>query len=138
MITAVDTSVLLDVFTADPRFGRASHRALTRALAEGSLVACDIVWAEIAASAPSHDITESNMDRLGVQFRTIDQGAATIAGGAWRQYRAAGGSRRRILADFLIGGHALRHADRLLTRDRGFYRGHFAGLAILDPGAMDV
>jgi len=138
LITAVDTSVLLDVFTADPRFGRASHSALTRALAEGSLVACDVVWAEIAASASSHEITQSSMDRLGVQFGVIDQEAGTMAGSAWRRYRAAGGSRRRILADFLIGGHAMRHADRLLTRDRGFYRSHFAGLAVLDPSARDA
>jgi hypothetical protein len=46
-------------------------------------------------------------------------------------YRKAGGKRDRILADFLIGAHALHEADRLLTRDRGFYRLHFANLVIL-------
>lgn len=33
----------------------------------------------------------------------------------------------------LIGAHALTAADRLLTRNRGFYRAHFTDLEILDP-----
>jgi len=42
-----------------------------------------------------------------------------------------------VVADDLIGAHALEQADRLLTRDRGFHRRAFAGLAIIDPSAPD-
>ena len=58
---------------------------------------------------------------------------ALAAGRCWQEYRKAGGSRERVIADFLIGAHAAARADRLLTRDRGFYRNCFPGLPILDP-----
>jgi len=37
---------------------------------------------------------------------------------------------RRILADFLIGAHALTHGFRLLTLDDRLYRASFPGLVI--------
>jgi predicted nucleic acid-binding protein len=60
---------------------------------------------------------------------TADHGFT--AGLVHAAYRQAGGKRDRILADFLIGAHAQHEADRLLTRDRGFYRRYFSGLRIL-------
>jgi len=133
VITAVDTTVLLDVFGADPGFGPRSRAAIRAALLEGGLVACDIVWAEVAAAFPTATEVTVAMDRLGVRFVPLDEQVTAEAGGAWRSYRRAGGGRTRILADFLIGAHAATAADRLLTRDPGFYRKHFDRLAVLDP-----
>lgn len=47
MITAVDSSVLLDVLAADATYGVASEAALRRASAEGALIVCEAVLAEI-------------------------------------------------------------------------------------------
>lgn len=133
MITAVDTSLLLDIFSADPTFGTVSAAGARSALAEGALIACDVVWAEIAAAFPSAGEAADAMDRLGVRFTPLDPAAAAQSGQAWRSYRKAGGSRTRVVADFLIGAHASMQADRLLTRDRGFFRKHFTGLTVVDP-----
>lgn len=133
MITAVDTNVLLDVFTADPRFGPASSAALRRCRAEGSLVACEVVWAEVAAAFSDPVAAASALDGLEVEFDGTVRDAALAAGMAWRVYRAGGGTRRRILPDLIIGAHAASRAERLLTRDRGFYRSSFNDLEILDP-----
>lgn len=135
MIFAVDTSVLLDVYGADPQFGPRSKVAVRRCLAEGRLVACEVVWAEVASSFPSERAAADALNRLGVELLPMGSDAAIAAGSAFRAYRARGGKRQRVVADFLIGAHAWIHADQLLTRDRGFYRSYFRKLRVLDPSA---
>ena len=105
------------------------------ALSQGSLVACDVVWAEVRAHFPSHSALEKAMSALGLLFDPCGQESAEIAGEAWRRYREAGGPRRSVIPDFLVAGHAQAQADRLLTRDRGFTRAYFAKLKIIDPSA---
>lgn len=133
MITAVDTNVLIDVFGADARFGQSSAGALRVCLNEGAVVACDVVWSEARAAFPSEEAFMRALRTLGVRFSPMMEQAATLAGAAWKKYRAAGGKRERVIADFLIGAHAASQCDRLLTRDRGYYKKHFARLAIIDP-----
>jgi predicted nucleic acid-binding protein len=134
VITAIDTSVLLDVFGADPNFGPNSAAAVQACLAGGSVIACEIVWAETSAFFPAVPDAEAVLRRLGVDFSPLDAASALAAGGQWRTYRRAGGTRERVIADFVIGAHALAYTDQLLTRDREFYRTYFKDLRVIDPG----
>jgi predicted nucleic acid-binding protein len=97
------------------------------------LVACDVVWAEVTAAFAHGLAAQGALERLGVKFSPLDMPAALAAGEAWAAYRRRGGRRGRVIADFLIGAHASTAADRLLTRDRGFYRRCFEGIELLDP-----
>jgi len=133
VITSVDTSVLLDVFNADPSFGPKSSEALRRCLQEGRVTACDVVWAELGAFFSSSEAIGDTMRRLGIEFDALTIDAALQAGATWKRYRERGGTRDRVIADFLIGAHASAQAERLLTRYRGFYRAYFARLPLLDP-----
>jgi predicted nucleic acid-binding protein len=133
VITAVDSSVIFDFATRDPAFGPRSNEALQSCGAAGRVVACDVVWAEVAAFFPSGEAAQQMLGELGIEFSPLSVEAAIESGRAWKAYRQRGGRRTRVAADFLIGAHALLQADRLLTRDRGFYRSCFKRLSILDP-----
>ena len=135
MTSAVDTSVLLDVFGSDPTFGQRSKEAVRVCLGQGRLVACEAVWVEVGSFFPSLAEAEAAMKTLGVEYDPVSVRTALSASRAWKAYRARGGKRDRVAADFLIAAHALGQADRLLTRDRGFYRKYFSHLRVLDPSA---
>ncbi len=133
MITASDSSVLFDIFGAHPRFGAASAQAMKRVVAEGQVVACPIVWSEISTSFTDRNSMTAALSAIPVVFSEIDPTSAFTAGVMWKTYRQKGGSRIRMLADFLIGAHALGRCDRLLTRDAGFFRTYFKDLKIIAP-----
>lgn len=133
MITAVDTSVLLDFLGPDAGWGERSLAALREAYNGGGLCVAAAVVAELAPSFPSRAALEEFLEDFGMQLAPDTPEVAWRAGQAWMGYRRQGGTRERVLTDFLIAAHALVHADALLTRDRGFYRSHFAGLRIIEP-----
>lgn len=133
MITAVDSSVLFDVFLMQKGFAEASAAALQEADLSGSLIVCDVVYAELASRFPRQQMLDGALEKLDIRVDLLDAGICFEAGRAFRAYRERGGSRERILSDFLIGAHALRRSARLLTRDRGFYRAHFQKLKVFDP-----
>jgi len=134
MLTAVDTNILIDVLEADPEFGEASCQALKQASSEGGLLLCDVVWAEVfTLYHDQEDALRENLSSMNMKFSPLTQQSSEMAACCWHAYRKRAGDRRRIAADFLIGAHAMMQCDRLLSRDRGFYRNYFGTLKLVDP-----
>lgn len=131
VITALDSSVLLDVLGRDGRYLADSLTRLQAARRLGRLLVCGAAWAEVRGHFAAGEAMDHAFAAAGIEFDALDQQAADLAAQFWRAYRQSGGTRQRVLPDFLIGGHALARGGRLLTRDRGFYRRYFRDLELV-------
>lgn len=129
----VDTNVLLDVVTDDPVWYQWSEARLEEAGIAGAVVVNDVVYAEFSARYASLEETDQALVDLGISIEPISRAALFLAGKVYRRYRAAGGVRTGVLADFFIGAHAAVHNLPLLTRDPRCYRTYFPSLDLIVP-----
>ena len=131
--TIVDSSVLLDVFTEDPRWGDWSLARLSEAAGRGALVLNAVVLAEVAPRFSRIEALRSALPPMAV-VEPIPPAAAFLAGHAHAGYRHSGGARGAVLPDFLIGAHAAVTSRPLLTRDPRRVATHIPGARLIAPG----
>lgn len=129
----VDTNIIVDVLGSartDPV--EWSRKSFERA-GDVDLIACNhVVLAEVAAGAARPHELLDDLDRLRIEILPYTDDAAFAAARAFAVYRERGGSRRTILPDFLIGGHAAVLGATLLTRDRRL-GSYFPDLTLITP-----
>lgn len=138
-MTAVDTNVIVALWDSDPAVNKSAQRALDYERAHGSLTLSAPVFAELmAAPGRSEAFLEQFCNDTGITVDfDLDEDVWRAAG---RAYQAYAGRRRkqrdsgprRILADFLIGAHALQRGYRLLTLDDHIYQAAFPGLTVIE------
>jgi predicted nucleic acid-binding protein len=158
MITAVDTNVILDVLIPGEPFSESSKVLLDRHFSKGKLIFCEVVFAELAAQFSSEQELKMFLAETGMRLEYSNQKSLFVAGERWVKYAAKREKdkflcrhcgyglavicpqcnkpltiRLHVLADFLIGAHALINADCLLTRDFGIYKTYFKDLKIIKP-----
>jgi predicted nucleic acid-binding protein len=131
--TLVDSSVLLDLFTEDPRWLEWSQAQLTRAAQRGAIVLNAVVLAEIAPRFAHVETLRATLPSMAV-VEEIPLAAAFLAGHAHAGYRRAGGTREAILPDFLIGAHAAVTHRLLLTRNPRRIATYIPGAQLIAPG----
>jgi len=132
MKTAVDSSVLFDIVKGAPGAG-AAQKALEAALSQGGAYVCAVVVAELGRYFATEQDLRDFLADCQIDHDPINMDTACEAARIMRGYVRNKGPRERVAPDFLIGAHAIRQADALLTCDAGFYRHYFDGLTVLTP-----
>jgi hypothetical protein len=129
----VDSNVILDILTEDPRWGHWSEDALSRAADEGIVAINPIIYAEVSVRFETIEEMERIIPASRFARLSLPWEAAFLAGKCFGKYRASGGSRRSPLPDFYIGAHAAVSGLNLLTRDPARYRTYFPRLTLVAP-----
>lgn len=132
-MTLVDTNVLLDLVTDDPKWAEWSIAQLEAASLQGPLLINDEVYAELAVRYNRIEDLDAFLDEAGLEIAPIPRAALFLAGKVFTKYRKSGGSRTGVLPDFFIGAHAAVNGLPLLTRDVGRYRTYFPSLKLITP-----
>jgi predicted nucleic acid-binding protein len=129
----VDSNVILDVFTQDPRWFDRSATILARTAGDHELIVNPIVYAEVSVGFGRIEELDAVLPGESFRREPLPWEAAFLAGKCFVRYRRAGGSRRAPLPDFYIGAHAAVRGIPLLTRDAARYRTYFPRLALILP-----
>lgn len=119
----VDSNVLLDVSTNDPRWFAWSSAQLEPIVNSGEAAINPIIYAELAPSFRSAAELDSSIVPPG-DFHRL---ALPYA------YRRAGGVKTSPLPDFFIGAHAEVESLPILTRDPSRYRNYFPTVRLICP-----
>jgi len=131
--TLVDSNILLDILTEDPRWEEWSTDALADAAEAGPLYINPIVYSEVSIRFSTIEALEDALPPQDYRREPIPWAAAFLAGKVFLDYRRNKGTKSTTLPDFFIGAHAAVAGLDLLTRDVGRYRTYFPTVSVIAP-----
>jgi predicted nucleic acid-binding protein len=129
----VDSNVLLDVLTEDPRWSSWSMTALAEQGDRDVLAINPIIYAEVSIGFVRIEEIDAALPPPTFHRLALPWEAAFLAGKCFLTYRKRGGRRTSPLPDFYIGAHASVSGMKLLTRDALRYRTYFPRLRLIAP-----
>jgi predicted nucleic acid-binding protein len=137
MRTAIDTNVLSALWSKE-RVALDVAQKLGDAKTEGGLVIGAPVYAELLAypKATEAFVNQFLADTgIAIDFEftqsTWLEAGRRFARYATRRRKDANDNPKRVLADFILGSHALSQADRLVTLDPKRYKRDFPDLTLI-------
>ena len=133
MTVLVDSNVLLDVATEDPRWGDWAARTLEEIADREPLAINPLIYAEVSIRYETIEELEAALPLEAFRREPLPYEAGFLAGKAFLAYRRRGGKRSSPLPDFYIGAHAAVAGYRLLTRDAARYRRAYPRLELIAP-----
>jgi len=157
MILAIDTNILLDILIPNAEHAQTALNCLMSIDQNDEIVICEVVYSELGSQFLSFQSLNRFLSETGIVLLPSNKNSLFEASSAWAEYSARKKRsvicpfcgkhqksicfscsesipfRQHILSDFLIGAHAKIQANKLVTRDRGFYRSYFKDLKIITP-----
>jgi hypothetical protein len=129
----IDSCVLLDLFTNDPKWGNWSEDVLSQYSQTNTLFINSIVYTEISIGFNRIEEVEEAVEQVGVKVLEIPREALFLAGKTFLEYRRNKGTKSSTLPDFFIGAHATVSSFDLVTRDIAKYRTYFPNIKLICP-----
>ncbi|MHB8390196.1 MAG: type II toxin-antitoxin system VapC family toxin [Acidobacteriaceae bacterium] len=129
----VDSNIILDVVTEDPKWYEWSAGQLEKLAERHTLVINPIIYSEVSIGFDRIEDLDQTLPPEFFRRDPLSWEAGFLAGKCFIKYRRAGGKRRSPLPDFYIGAHAAISGIALLTRDTQRYRSYFPKLTLISP-----
>ena len=132
MPVLVDTNIVIDVLTDDPRWADWSIEHLENNYHTG-LIINPVVYAELCFGSPSIEFVDDIIKRFGLMYQEIPKPGLFRAAKAFVRYKQQKGTKSSVLPDFFIGGHAEATGLSLLTRDTKRIKTYFPSVDLISP-----
>jgi hypothetical protein len=129
----VDSCILLDLFTDDPKWANWSESVLGKYSQSNTLFINSIVYTEVSIGFNRIEEVEKAIEQVGVKVLEIPREALFLAGKVFLDYRRNKGTKSSPLPDFFIGAHAAVSLFDLITRDSARYKTYFPSITIICP-----
>ncbi len=133
MPVLVDSNVILDIFTEDPKWFSWSSRTLAECAEKDLLIINPIIYAEVSIRFERIEELEEALPPEFFIREELPWEAAFLAGKCFLLYKRRKGKKTSPLPDFYIGAHAAVCGYTLLTRDARRYRSYFPKLRLIAP-----
>ena len=129
----VDSNVILDVVTEDPKWYDWSAGQLEKLAESHTLVINPIIYSEVSIGFDRIEDLDRTLPPDFFRRDPLPWEAGFLAGKCFVKYRRSGGKRHSPLPDFYIGAHAAIQGIALLTRDTNRYKTWFPKLTLISP-----
>jgi predicted nucleic acid-binding protein len=130
----VDTNVLLDIATRDPKWFEWSSTQLAPLINARQAAINPVIYAELAPCYRNErDLNLYLLPPADFKRLALPYSAAFPAARAFAAYRLTGGTRTSLLPDFFVGAHAEAEGHTLLTRDPARYGAYFPKVKLIAP-----